>query len=787
MAVSEARIVDGDDLLAREGVSVDSPDTWPRHPAEKARERRVQTGKKKDDPRTKPGLIGAFCRAYPISRAIPEFLPDIYEPADPTGLSDGRWTYVHGSTSGGLVVYDDLFACSHHATDPAADHPNANAFDLVRLHLFGEEDEPVEDEDVPPNELPSHRAMMEFTEQDLETLNEMEATTREKFDDDPDFGADTPEDGNPGDAAAAAEMDDGEGDASARKKTKPAFDRNKNGTMKKTVDNAVRILGHDDRFGDAFKMHVIQKIPYLVRNLYLPSDLRDPESDPYPLEGVKDERVGRPIDDHDINFIRTVISAPRPVGWGLDLDKTKVAEAVEIHAGRRPFNPVEALLFSEKWDGLPRVETMFVDHFKVPDTPYYRELAWNFALAVVTRVLNPGCVMDFVPILSGEQGAGKSSFVELMGMSLFAGKLTADISKAKEVGENLQDGPALVEIGEGKALKGKSAQDIKEFVSLSNATYRDSYDRYARKHPLGCIYVITTNEHAILRDDTGSRRFFPIFIPPEINNENRIDFAALKAEVSQIWAEAKERYDDLVAEGTSCDEAGVPALPVFSPEAAAELEDLRSESTAETEDTHLGRRVEEIMGRPVSAEDAGLPDSLAGQEYARVCLREDDPELLDELPMKWNVSTKHNAIREAFLRLAKSPHWEAQRSRDGARTLVRAGCDRFREYAPADAVFDEEGNPKEIDTDEIVRRTCDETEALVEARGLAEIDLLGEKGEPENRDPDHPVFGLLGNRKKPVKSYRTFREKFIPEMESRGWVRKMKTNKPPYHDKLVRD
>ena len=89
-------------------------------------------GKKQGDPLTKPGLIGAFCRAHTIEDAIETFLSDEYTAC----AAEGRYTYTKGSTSAGLVVYDDKFAYSHHSTDPAGGKL-CNAFDLVRLHKFG--------------------------------------------------------------------------------------------------------------------------------------------------------------------------------------------------------------------------------------------------------------------------------------------------------------------------------------------------------------------------------------------------------------------------------------------------------------------------------------------------------------------------------------------------------------------------------------------------------------------------------------------------------------------------
>ena len=81
-------------------------------------------------------------------------------------LGDDRWTYLEGSTNGGLVAYDDKFAYSHHGTDPVGNQL-ANAFDLVRIHLFGDLDDSVTP-NTPVNRYPSYTAMREFAEKDKE-------------------------------------------------------------------------------------------------------------------------------------------------------------------------------------------------------------------------------------------------------------------------------------------------------------------------------------------------------------------------------------------------------------------------------------------------------------------------------------------------------------------------------------------------------------------------------------------------------------------------------------------
>src|SRR5690606_1169716 len=108
----------------------------------------------------KPGMVGAFCRTYSIPEAIETFLSDIYRRED-----DGRFSYIEGSTSGGLVLYqDDSFAYSHHGTDPVGG-ALVNSFDLVRIHKFGVRDEEAK-EGIPVNRLPSNIAMIEFAGKD---------------------------------------------------------------------------------------------------------------------------------------------------------------------------------------------------------------------------------------------------------------------------------------------------------------------------------------------------------------------------------------------------------------------------------------------------------------------------------------------------------------------------------------------------------------------------------------------------------------------------------------------
>ena len=132
---------------------------------------RASTKKLQEDPLAKDGVIGAFCRTYGVESAISAFLPDVYEPS----LVDGRYDYIPADSSAGVVIYDDKFAYSHHATDPACGKL-LNAFDLVRVHKFGDEDEKK-----------SLFAMMDFASKDVlvsdTLLQEKQAAARGEFED----------------------------------------------------------------------------------------------------------------------------------------------------------------------------------------------------------------------------------------------------------------------------------------------------------------------------------------------------------------------------------------------------------------------------------------------------------------------------------------------------------------------------------------------------------------------------------------------------------------------------
>ena len=160
--------IDPDDVLSEYNDWHDTTE-WPTsgRQTHKLRARATAQG----EPTDKPGIVGAFCRVYDVPAAIEKFLPNIYSAAQ-----EGRYTFAAGTAYGGAVLYDDgKFLYSHHDSDPAGGRL-CNAFDLVRLHLYGELDE---GKDGAANEMPSFKAMQELCQNEPDVLAQLEKRVKE--------------------------------------------------------------------------------------------------------------------------------------------------------------------------------------------------------------------------------------------------------------------------------------------------------------------------------------------------------------------------------------------------------------------------------------------------------------------------------------------------------------------------------------------------------------------------------------------------------------------------------
>ncbi|MFX1704574.1 virulence-associated E family protein [Chitinophaga sp. CC14] len=456
--------------------------------------------KKQGDPLEKPGLIGAFCRTYTISQVIEKYLSEVYEVCD----IEDRYTYVHGSTSAGLVTYEDKYAYSHHGTDPTSGKL-CNAFDLVRLHLYGLQDEDAK-EGTAPNRLPSYTAMVDLASKDV-TVRRLLGTERlqdakHEFDGIPlDEPAEELENNN--------WLEDLE------------YDRK--GNLLGTIDNVVTILAKDPNLKNRLAYNNFDKREVALKHL--------------PWRHVTKET--RNLTDADDASIRHYLEKTYTIH-----SAQKVKDAMDISMRNNAFHPVQDYLNSLTWDGIPRLETVFIDYLGAEDTELTRAFTRKSLTAAVTRIFRPGCKFDYVVVMVGEQGKKKSSLIDALGGDWFSDSFST--IQGKEAYEQLQ-GVWLVEMGELAGLKKADVETIKHFITKRVDRYRVAYGRRMEDFPRQCVFFASTNKPDFLRDSSGNRRFWPIPVhmqPPtkDVFIDMAKDTEAGRYERAQIWAEAVELY-----------------------------------------------------------------------------------------------------------------------------------------------------------------------------------------------------------------------------------------------------
>ena len=217
-------------------------------------------------------------------------------------------------------------------------------------------------------------------------------------------------------------------------------------------------------------------------------------------------------------------------------DKAIMDAAMEI-SRREQFHPVRDYLERLEWDGVARVDTTLKRYIEaVAPEPYLSDVSRKLLVAMIARVYEPGVKFDYMPILEGIQGVGKSTFARILASDDWFLDELPDI-RDKDAVMNLQ-GIWLVEMGELKNLRYSEVETIKAFVSRQYDRVRPHFGRMRMDFPRQCVFLGTTNSDEYLKDKTGNRRFWPVEV-------GQCDFKALIRDRDQILAEAKWIYDNL--------------------------------------------------------------------------------------------------------------------------------------------------------------------------------------------------------------------------------------------------
>ena len=444
------------------------PSEWIYHEKEKPKTHLQKS--KAQNPLTKSGYIGIFCRAYTISLAIDTFLSNVYEK-----YTNDRYTYINGSTTGGLAIYDnDTFATSNHATDPIHGL-NVNAYDLVRLHLFGSSED-------------SNIKMKELISKDKRCMAEQFASARKIS--------------SPSNLNWYANLI-----FSKKGEVLPLYE---NFHLIFHNDQVLKGLGKYNQFSQRY-----------IRNENLPWKSKDD------------------IDDFTEQDEQKVLEYLEKT-YGLSGYTQKIRSTITSHLNEHCYHPIKDYFNSlPKWDGVPRVETIFCDLFGVPNNDYTKDITKRHFLASVKRIFEPGCKYDYCLVIFGEEGIGKSMFLEKLAHNIrwFSCDI-GDISK-KDAKDNLE-GVWIVELGELKSIKQADAETVKSFLSARYDNYRKAYGKNKQEYPRVCTFWGTTNEHEFLKSRDGNRKF--LILEANKKEMKRHSGTLSSDDIDQLWSEVYYWY-----------------------------------------------------------------------------------------------------------------------------------------------------------------------------------------------------------------------------------------------------
>lgn len=623
--VADAEPLDADAVLAQYEDWSDASQ-WPTGTREN--EVHAKTLKKLGDPKEKRGIVGLFCQAYTVREAMAAFIPDVYKPV----MGDeNRFTYTGGSTTGGAILYDELFLCSHHATDPAGGGHEVNAFDLVRLHKFGQLDADTT-EDVPVTQRPSYKAMAVMAYQD-ERVRAIQSKD--------DFNAEA-------DALLQAGAAETKEEAEAAAKWVNLLDRNKDGSVKPTAKNVLLILrnhhllkgivGHD-RFSD--RLTVLRQLPW---------------------EEAGKTETGRVWADADDSNLRNWFAD----SYGLSA-KGAIDDGLAEMAEQYAFHPARDWLKGLEWDGLPRAAMVFIEFLRAEDTPYTRAMTLVWLKEAVARILHPGCKADITLVLAGPQNIGKSYVLSKLGGKWFSDSLTT--VQGKEAMVQLL-GVWIGELGEMQATTRASNEEVKAYLTRQIDKFRPPYGKRVQEFPRQCVFAATTNDDIFLKDRTGGRRFGILTCGGiESPEERRHKLGELTPEyIRQVWAEVMSLYqedpsllldDDMQAEASRIQEEHTEGAE----KAGLIAEFLDTPRPPDWESKTIGQRRAFLAGEFDDTDGAEIMDADTSDYIVpqRTCAME----ILCELFGMERRNIRNMDIREINTIMQHLPGWKKHDSRDG--------------------------------------------------------------------------------------------------------------------------
>jgi putative DNA primase/helicase len=511
---------------------------------------RIKKGQITSSKKTKYRIVNAFNIEYTIIEAIDNFLSDVYV----KGKHADRYTFVDGESIDGLVILNDEYAYSHHATDPAQGKL-LNAFDIVRIHKFGKQDTDITEqyEYEKYDKSSSFSAMVDFIRDNVKQVMKHMPEIQKVEQNQKEY------------ETGEIEVDKNSVEEEDWTHTLDYMGSKADRKPKSNARNVKIIFEKDEKFKDLFYFDSLRDAICFYRT---------PDWNP-------EKSKGDMLDDEDDSQIRFYLETVYQIR-----SKEMIFDAVVHQASKRRIHPIKTFLAQlPEWDGVKRIEEIICNLYDIQPNAFYREASKAWWVGIVQRIMRPGSKFDMMVVISGQQGIGKSQFGKSIATLEWGKNMTTIDTQPNYFGDDelpfdkkdayeQLGGIMIYELPEfEKYYKKSDASTIKSFVSKTTDKFRRSYGRRVTEYRRQCVFIATTNDNQPLRDRTGNRRFLPFYSRLPRNTSRLYDENYWTIDIrNQCLAESMHYYEE-----------GFNPMTAFSEEAKMIWDELNDKATVEND------------------------------------------------------------------------------------------------------------------------------------------------------------------------------------------------------------